>query len=196
MRDNVILTDCDGVLLNWADSFDAWMARRGHFAQGDVRLYSQEKRYDLPDVDVRRLIRDFNASANIGFLPPLYDSLKYVRKLYEEFGYKFLVVTSLSTDPHAQKLRTKNLSEIFGSEVFEDFIYLGCGADKNKPLKQLSKIYPNAWWLEDKIKNALCGRDFGLEPILMAHPYTKMEDTDGMPVAKSWHSLYKMVIGD
>jgi hypothetical protein len=45
MRDKVILTDADGVLLNWSDSFDAWMARRGHFAEGDVRLYNQTARY-------------------------------------------------------------------------------------------------------------------------------------------------------
>ena len=36
---NVILTDCDGVLLNWRDSFDSWMMRQhGIFATGDVCL--------------------------------------------------------------------------------------------------------------------------------------------------------------
>ena len=193
MRDKVILTDADGGLLNWSDSFDAWMARRGHFAEGDVRLYNQTARYGW---NVRELVHHFNASANIGFLPPLYDSRKFVRKLYEEFGYTFLVVSSLSDDPYAQKLRTQNLTDIFGTEVFEDFIYLGCGADKDKPLKKLSKIYPGAWWLEDKVKNAKLGKGLGLESILMAHPHIKMEDTDGIQIVKSWYDLYKTLTGD
>ena len=32
---NIILTDCDGVLLNWRDPFDAYMMReKGIFAEG------------------------------------------------------------------------------------------------------------------------------------------------------------------
>tara|TARA_Y100001963_G_C6789627_1_gene454764 strand:+ start:2817 stop:3413 length:597 start_codon:yes stop_codon:yes gene_type:complete len=192
----VILTDADGVLLNWRDTFDAWMARRGYIAEGDVRVYDQDLRYNLPAESMTTLIRNFNASANIGFLPPLYDSRKYVRKLYEDHGHTFLVVTSLSKDPYACKLRTENLSNIFGKEVFEDFIYLDTGAEKNKVLKQLSKIYKGAYWIEDKVRNAKVGRDLGFESLLMAHPHIKMEDREEIPVMKSWKELYGHVTGE
>ena len=125
---NVILTDADGVLLNWRDSFDSWMMRQhGIFATGDVNVYDQVERYEDPEI--WKKIVEFNSSANIGWLPPLYDSVKYVRKIYEELGMKFTVITSLSKNPYAQKLRTQNLINIFGKDVFEEFIYLDTGED-------------------------------------------------------------------
>ena len=136
---SIILTDCDGVLLNWRDPFDAWMMReKGIFAEGDVRVYDQADRYEMPDIF--EYILEFNNSANIGFLPPLYDSVKYVRKIYEEFGYKFTVITSLSLNPYTQKLRTKNLQNIFGKEVFDEFVYLDTGADKDDILLKYSEF--------------------------------------------------------
>ena len=48
---NIILTDADGVLLNWRDSFDSWMMRQhGIFATGDVNVYDQVERYEDPEI--------------------------------------------------------------------------------------------------------------------------------------------------
>tara|TARA_Y100000813_G_C23911966_1_gene234748 strand:+ start:18 stop:446 length:429 start_codon:yes stop_codon:yes gene_type:complete len=138
----------------------------------------------------------FNQSANIGYLPPLYDSYKYVRKLFEEHGYKFLVVSSLSKDPYAQRLRTKNLQMIFGKEVFEDFIYLDTGADKTEVLKELAKVYPGTYWIEDKVGNAKIGNELGFDSILVAHPHIKTEDTGSIPIMKNWKEVYEYIIGE
>ena len=63
---NVILTDADGVLLNWRDSFDSWMMRQhGIFATGDVNVYDQVERYEDPEI--WKKIVEFNSSANIGW---------------------------------------------------------------------------------------------------------------------------------
>ena len=108
-----ILTDADGVLLNWRDSFDYYMMyNHSIFATGDVRKYDQTLRYNMAAEDINRYILQFNNSSNIGFLPPLYDSVKYIQKLYE-MGYTFKVITSLSLNPFSQELRTKNLKKIF-----------------------------------------------------------------------------------
>ena len=59
---NIVLTDCDGVLLNWRDSFDSWMMRQhGIFATGDVRVYDQTERYE--DEEIWKKIVEFNSSA-------------------------------------------------------------------------------------------------------------------------------------
>ena len=56
---NIVLTDCDGVLLNWRDSFDSWMMRQhGIFATGDVRVYDQTERYE--DEEIWKKIVEFN----------------------------------------------------------------------------------------------------------------------------------------
>ena len=188
----IILTDCDGVLLNWRDPFDAWMMREHNiFAEGDVRVYDQQERYDNPDIF--KYVLSFNQSANIGFLPPLYDSVKYVKKIHETMGFKFTVITSLSLNPYAQKLRTQNLERVFGSEVFDEFVYLDTAADKDDILAEFAGFYPEAYWIEDKVKNAIAGKECGLESILMKHPHIKLENTDGIPVMSNWKELYETI---
>ena len=191
---SIILTDCDGVLLNWRDPFDAWMMReKGIFATGDVRVYDQADRYNMPDIFDH--ILEFNRSANIGFLPPLYDSVKYVRKIHEEFGHKFTVITSLSLNPYAQELRTQNLKKIFGSEVFDEFVYLDTGEDKDDILLKYSEFYPGVYWIEDKIKNAIAGQQVGLQPLLMKHPHIKTEDPKNIPLMSNWRAVYEQIGG-
>jgi len=191
-----ILTDADGVLLNWRDSFDAHMMRQhGLFAKGDVREYDQSKRFGIDKDKMKEYIKEFNASANIGFLAPLYDSVKYVEKFYKEHGYTFVVITSLSLNTYAQRLRTQNLKNIFGNAI-DEIVYLDTGADKDEILEKYSKIFPEAYWIEDKIQNAIAGQKVGLEPILIKHPHTKLEDTFDVPVMPNWKSIYERIIGE
>ena len=151
-----ILTDADGVLLNWRDSFDYYMMKEHNiFAEGDVRTYDQTVRYNMPFEDMQRYILQFNNSSNIGFLPPLYDSVKYVNKLYE-LGYTFVVITSLSLNPYSQELRTRNLKTIFG-DAMREIIYLDTAAEKDDILEEYSDYYPGHYWIEDKVKNAFVG---------------------------------------
>ena len=50
-----ILTDADGVLLNWRDSFDYYMMyNHSIFATGDVRKYDQTLRYNMAAEDINR----------------------------------------------------------------------------------------------------------------------------------------------
>lgn len=191
-----ILTDCDGVLLNWKDAFDSWMMRNhNQWAVGDVEVYDQAIRYDMEVADMKRYVRDFNHSANMGFLAPLYDSVKYVRKLNKEHGYQFVVITSMSKDIYAQKLRTDNLENIFGKHVFKEFVYLDTGADKTEVLTEYSAYYPDAYWIEDKIENAEVGLDVGLRSMLVKHIYNNKRLHD-VPVYSSWKDIYKKITQD
>ncbi len=190
-----ILTDADGVLLNWRDSFDYYMMKEHNiFAEGDVRTYDQTVRYNMPFEDMQRYILQFNNSSNIGFLPPLYDSVKYVNKLYE-LGYTFVVITSLSLNPYSQELRTRNLKTIFG-DAMREIIYLDTAAEKDDILEEYSDYYPGHYWIEDKVKNAFVGTKFGFDSLLLKHPYTKLEDTTGIAVMSDWKSIYERIIGE
>ena len=171
------------------------MREKNIFAEGDVRVYDQADRYEMPDIF--EYILQFNNSSNIGFLPPLYDSVKYVRKIYEEFGHKFTVITSLSLNPYTQKLRTKNLQNIFGKEVFDEFVYLDTGADKDDILFDYSEFYPGAYWIEDKVQNAVAGKALGFESLLIKHPHIKVEKhlTEGIPLMSNWRMVYEQIGG-
>lgn len=190
--DNVILTDVDGVLLNWEYAFDVWMNRKGYkMAPGSRHAYQVGDRYKLTPKLSKELIRYFNESAAIGFLPPLRDAMHYVKKLHEEHGYVFHVITSLSNDDAPGALRTMNLKKLFGETVFEKFVYLDTGADKDLELaKYRDRGY---WWIEDKIENAQVGSEMGLQPLLMEHGYN-MKNTD-FPLMKNWKQIYETITG-
>jgi len=191
----LILTDCDGVMLDWSYAFDRWMHRHGYRIH-HPNEYDIGKKYEVGMAEKKRLTRMFNESASIRKIPPLRDAIKYIRKLHEEHGYIFHVITSLSDDEYAQHLRTKNLCETFGHTVFEKYVYLDCGADKDEVLKQYEDT--GCWWIEDKPENCRAGFNVGLHPILMDHVHNR-DYKDYQCIfrrAKTWKNIYDIVTGD
>jgi len=189
----VILTDCDGVLLNWEYAFNIWIERKGFKrVEGHEFIYDIGERYGMDKGSMKGLVKDFNESAMIGFLPPLRDAVEYVQKLHREHGYVFHVITSLSLDTSACRLRTQNLQKLFGETVFADFIYLDTGADKDEALSMYyGKDY---YWIEDKPANALSGKRFGLQSVLIEHGHNM--NNKEFPVVKNWKQLYRLITGD
>jgi hypothetical protein len=190
---NVILTDIDGVILNWEYAFDCWMTQHGHSkVEGGQFKYNIGKRYNINDDQGKQLIKYFNESAAIGFLPPLRDAMYYVKKLHEKHGYVFHAITSLSLDPNAQKLREMNLRKLFGETVFEKITFLDTGADKDDALEPYKDS--GLWWLEDKIDNCLTGTNLGLNSLLMEHGHNMDFEHRQIPRVKNWKEIYNMIV--
>ena len=200
MNDKLILTDCDGVLLDWKYRFAQYMEDRGYTPTDDFeQQYNVHNRY----IEVRdkahatEIVTEFNESARIGWLPPLRDAIKYVKKLHEEHGYLFGVITSLSRDQYAGYLRQENLARLFGDTCFEFVTCLDTGADKDEELM----MYRNTeyWWIEDSVTNVQCGLKFNLKPILVEHEHNKhyaMDPDPKIKVAKNWKDIYNIITGE
>lgn len=186
----LILTDCDGVLLNWEFAFDCWMEDRGH-KRVRKDTYDICERYNITKTESKYLIKMFNECAAIGFLPPQRDAMHYVKKLHEEHGYVFRVITSLSLDPYAKKLRIRNLEKLFGTAI-DDVICLDTGADKDAALEKYRDS--GLFWLEDKIENAIVGQEMGLYSILVEHEHNM--HIDDIPLASTWKEIYEMITGE
>lgn len=188
----LILTDCDGVILNWEYAFNIWMEDHGYtMVENGNFIYNVAKRYGLEREEGSKLVRFFNESAAIGFLPALRDAEHYV-KLLANLGYRFHVITSLSRDPNAQRLRTANLEKLFGP-VFDKFIYLDCGEDKDRVLEQYKGT--GLWWIEDKPANADAGLAVGLKSLLMEHAFNLHYD-GAAPFVKNWEHIYSIIVGE
>lgn len=188
--EKVILTDCDGVLLNWEYAFYIWMEQHGHHLKDNTDLtYDIANKYDLPMEEKKHLVRMFNQSASIGFLPPLRDAMHYVKEIHQKLGYTFHVITSLTTNEHAQKLRIRNLQKLFGETVFSKFIFLDTGEDKDRIFKDT--IYQDSGyiWIEDKYENAVCGDKYGLNSCLMEHGHNM--HVKEFPLFKNWQEIYE-----
>ena len=186
----VILTDCDGVLLDWEYSFHVWMSHKGYTLL-DHGNYKIAKAYDISIEESKTLIRTFNESAAIGFLPPLRDAVYYVRKLHERFGYVFHCLTSLSDNEYAKELRVRNLNKLFGEGVFEEVVCADTGADKHALLEPYTNS--NCIWVEDKPENAELGLQYGLNSILMGHDHNLEYRNPMIPRVWKWEHIYKMV---
>ena len=191
---NLILTDIDGVVLNWEYAFHTWMGGKGYARAKEAVTdnYDMSAQYGMTKPVLDDIIRHFNASAAIGFLPPLRDAIHYMRKLHEQQGYVFHAITSLSKDPSAQELRTQNLRKMFGSTMFERFVYLDTAADKTEALLQYKDS--GLMWVEDNEKNAELGVEMGLNSLLMEH-FHNMNNTK-VPLVKNWKQIYDIVTGD
>ena len=193
MSEKLILVDCDGVLVDWVYSFDRWMERHGRKKLRDD-VYDLAECYGIEKAEAKNFVKMFNESANIEYLPPLRDAVKYIRKLHEECGYIFHCITSLSLDPFAQKARVKNIEALFGTTTFERILCLDTGADKDEALAE----YKNSGciWVEDKKENALAGVHAGLYSVLIRHDHN--EDYEHpvikhIPRVNNWCEIYEMM---
>jgi len=188
----VILTDCDGVILDWEEGFSVWMEHHGHNkVDGYQYVYSIGDRYGLSREQGNKLVKQFNESAAIGFLPPLRDAQYFVKKLHEQHQYKFICITSLSLDPYAKYLRERNLKKLMG-DAFIDVICLDTGADKDIILEEYGAKYPGNYWIEDKPENVNWGIDAGLEGILIEHGHN-LDYKGNATIVKNWEDIYKII---
>jgi FMN phosphatase YigB (HAD superfamily) len=190
----LILTDADGVLLDWEWAFSVWMQERGYTLRADNKksYYLHHHYNELEEKDAKKVVRTFNESAAIGFLPALRDSTYYVKRLHEEYGYQFRVITSLSLDKDAQRLREMNLRKIFGDAI-ESVICLATGADKDEALEPYRGS--GLWWIEDKPTNADVGHAMGLKSILIEHGHN-MHHKCSYPVVKNWKEIYERIVNE
>jgi FMN phosphatase YigB (HAD superfamily) len=77
----LILSDCDGVLLDWVFSFDRWMHKH-NYKKVNNNTYGMHESYDIPRAEAERLIRMFNESVFITSLSPFRDAIKCIRNMH------------------------------------------------------------------------------------------------------------------
>jgi|TARA_B110000858_G_scaffold135983_1_gene154594 FMN phosphatase YigB (HAD superfamily) len=189
-RKDLILTDVDGVLLDWETKFTEWMETKGFRPEPDQFSYEMNLRFGMKKHKIKELIREFNDSAWIGFLNPLHDAVYGVQVL-KDAGWRFGAITSLSEDVYSGQLRERNLAQIFGEDTFAFVTCIDTGADKDNELLpyQDSGLY----WIEDKPENALLGADLGLKTILMRHKHNANFHDDRIKVVDNWTQIVNTI---
>ena len=100
------------------------------------------------------------------------------------------MITSLSLDKHACRLRRMNTEKLFGETAFEDYTFLDTGADKDDALDKYRDT--GMIWIEDKVENANLGAELGLETLLMEHGHNMNRDLhEDVTVVKDWKGIYE-----
>jgi len=197
----IILTDVDGVLLEWENHFTQWMLKRSHFVRRKRRQtyrllknkqseYAMEKRFGVSKTTIEKEIREFNRSAWMGTQPPLPQAVTYVKLLHAE-GWTFIPITSQTSDVPAQLLRKRLLSDLFGEHVFQNYFILETGDDKFSVLEEFKNT--GLYWVEDKWENAMTGYKLGLKPLLINHGYNQHHSHPKIKRVNNWKQIHKIV---
>lgn len=192
----IILTDVDGVLLNWEDAFHAWMNEQGYVPdhKNAYEIWDCYKA-SYPELSASKLhnmICTFNSSATMGFLSPTEGAVYWIDKMHLLHNVKFHAITSMGSDRFAHKLRRMNLENIFGDDILNELTILPCGAKKFRALSQYKDS--GLIWLEDNIENAVCGSKLGLKTFLFNRSYNQNTEFDSyFTRVDNWKQLYEIL---
>jgi len=204
ISNRIILTDVDGVLLEWEHHFTKWMLQKTLFDGQGVRYhpyrllpdkqntYEMAERFGVTKDEIRKHIREFNRSAWMGTQRPMSESQTWVKLLAAE-GWTFIPITSQTSDIPAQQLRKRRLGELFGEHIFTNYHILGTGADKDSALAEFHNT--GLYWVEDKPHNAVAGLKYGLKPILIDHPYNQDFDHPDIIRVSNWKDIHQILSG-
>lgn len=203
MKKRKLLTDVDGVLLNWIDAFTKWMEYQGYTNNPDAHQeYDVCKRFDIDHEHGMKYVRLFNESSDIGFLSPIRDSEIYVPAL--AVHCEITAITSLSKRASARALREINLDRVFGGAISR-LVCLPIGASKARILEAhrdnfLSEgVSPgDVIWIEDKPENFEDGLSVGFDSFLMVNSYNS-QYRDNHPEHENrfvweWEEIYEKVV--
>lgn len=187
MRDKLILTDCDGVLLDWEWSFTKWLQKHGKVKTVDSNSYKIEEHYNITEKEMDTLVHMFHETVYMANMAPLRDAVRYVKGLHEDLGYVFHVITSAGSDPNIARLREQNLHNIFGKSVFHEITCVD--GDKFKVLSQYKDS--ECLWVEDHPKNYYLGLQLGLDSVLMTQYWNIDYVTAPSKRVNTWKEIYE-----
>lgn len=191
--EKLILTDCDGVLLDWETGFIKYAKENGlHYIPGNEQYYNLAKRFEEDWDEVIECVTKFNSSEAMTRLEALPGSVETVAKLVKD-GFRFIAITSLSSDRQARAYRMENLKNLFG-DVFDEVICLKTGSSKEHILARWADT--GLIWIEDHFMNAEAGYECGLTPILVTTTTNEKYSTElftRTSIDQPWNDIYATI---
>lgn len=195
MKRKLILTDIDGVIFQWSKTFGQYIKDIGlvpetHKIQSS---YKVEEFFNITKNEATDLVDEFHHSDQFADLVPYYDALVYVRKLAQE-GYRFIGITACgdSDNEVIYNNRYTNLNKYF-LNIFDDLHIMPIRASKAEYLSR----YKNAYWVEDTLKNAITGLEFGHTTFFINREEDPRDQGRHPDVTEfsSWKEVYNQLTG-
>lgn len=166
-----ILTDCDGVLLDWCAGFDMYMLEKYEMELQVPETYCIGARFGKSPEFGKEMVLEYNSTDAIGNLKPVPGAVEAIKHLNEAYGMRFDVITAFSDDPDMREARVDNLHRYFG-DVFDDVHAHSFTTSKSSYLKMYD---PGHIWIEDHVVNAALGQELGHKALVLTHPYNLSE---------------------
>lgn len=184
----LLLVDVDECLLKWTDGFTKFLKNHHDIIPNRVRDdHEIYKWLEIHPNEALKLITEFNSSEYFSMLEPFDSAQEVLAKLSDE-GFRFVAITSCSSDGIIEKMRRENLMYYFGN-IFEEVHCLDFDDDKGRILSQ----YPKTFWVEDAVDWAERGADIGHSTFLIDHEHNKWLDDPRIIRVKDWNTIYKLI---
>ncbi len=186
----IILSDVDGVLLDWMDRFTDYMVSEGYSIKEDSHnQYDLGSVFNITEKEALEEITKFNDDEwTFGTLRAC-DGAEEAISILSKLGYSFVAVTSCSERSEVVNLRKANLYNIFG-DVFEEVHCIGVHANKTSTLEK----YEQTFWIEDRFEHAVEGADVGHTCILIDRPWNQGEYYPLIMRCHSWAEIVQYII--
>lgn len=193
-----IITDIDECVLSYHDSFERWIrnnpsiiTRMGIYFPKETDHLSLkhciENWLECSTSQASILIEIFSSTDEFRNLPPSWESDIYIPKLYD-LGYKFIAITSAGKSQSVRESRMINLERYFPN------MFIACHCiDWSVEKKEYLSLYRPTWWVEDRIPNALMGKELGFKTFLVDNPHNQDNLPCGIKRVKSWKEIYQCI---
>ncbi len=193
MKNKVLLTDIDGVFLDWFVAFERYMISQGYGQTGKVHTRHDDMGlyFGVDNNEVYGLVDGFNSGHwEFGTLPAIDGAIEGVQKLIDE-GYRFIGITSCSTHPQTVALRKANLFNVFG-DVFDAVHCVDVGESKATHLAD----HDPSFWIEDKAPAADLGLVYGHKCMLIDQTWNSDEVIDSrVKRCYGWKDIVEHILG-
>lgn len=141
----ILLTDIDGVVLDYDHGFSMYLKERGYDSYSDFWKYE--------DFDAQQeLVQKFNHSDHFSKLPIFNDAKEYLNEMSRK-GYAIVAITACGDHSEIIKKRTQNLASL----PIDELICLPLSSSKKSVLEK----YTPTIWIEDSYNHALDGANWG-----------------------------------
>lgn len=188
--DKTILTDVDGVLLDWETAFEEYAIAQGYVFNENKRIvYGMDAQLGITQEEASKLIGSFNYSEEFGRIAPWRDSVEYVKRFKDE-GWRFVAITTAGEHPDTWPLRKANLDAVFGTDAIDKLYVLPLHGDKGVELVKYKDS--GLFWIEDKPSNAVLGYQYGLRPLLMNTSHNQ-NYRGSVKRVNTWEEIYRII---
>lgn len=198
MNKLTILTDVDGVLLNFVKGFAEFLKSKSLFKEELDSEIQGNKYFDLKDliildcpIECESLINEFYSSEYVGQLKEQQEGLRnIIKSLSNEFN--LICITCIGTSDHLKEQRRINLINVFGDH-FEEIHCINLNDSKEEFIFDLSKRYNVFTYIDDRLKHINESINAGIKPILFTQGHKHTENSDDFHIMDCWHQIHDFI---
>lgn len=194
-----IISDVDGVLLDWFNGFDNWIVNTKGIKplhNTTPSMYKLEDKYPLTGDEIADCIAEFNSSDEFGSLQPIDGSVEHLGYLLADSTKEVAWLSSGSVEGKEElcfEMRSKNLKACFGTDIPGTLLVMR--ASKVEYLKEYKAEYgDNLVFIEDSFEHAQTAVKLGIKTILLDYAYNNNTSRSKLLYkAKNWEEIYSLI---